>query len=379
MNDTDTRAATVGDTGEVALPREALGARIETEDHVDRGWFTRLVGAYLRKRRQAHVGADAAPAGSTQSEAARRAIRVACIKSTATGALSGTIATAATVLTAETKGVAALVAVPVAAGAVGGEMVLRAMIHIDLTLELADLFEVRFDLDDPRDLWRLYSVAFKTQAHEDDEDPGRDLVHRVMHVDGEEVGERIGAKLVGESIMRNVVPFVGIASSSLTNWIKTKRLGDTVRRYMRYRRALDDAIAQVERECSPFFELLVEGVWFLFIADGRLNPEETAVLANLLRRCDPATRADVERRLVVDELEWLQRLERIPDGMREPFLHALEVAAAVDKSISLPERKLLRLAARALGQPFDAARLDAMMKTFEDIGVLDGSSKSAPR
>ena len=56
---------------------------------------------------------------------------------------------------------------------------------------------------------------------------------------------------------------------------------------------------------------------------------------------------------------------------RGDFFHALEVAATVDKVVSLPERGILRSAARALGRDYDEARITPMVKQFDDVGVLE--------
>lgn len=336
------------------------------------GWYPRLLAWFVQRRYEHGVPAvEPQERARPQSERARRAIRRACVKSMLTGASAGVVSTGATVATAQTEGALALVAAPVAAAAVGGEMIYRAMVHLELTCELADIFEVRFDAKNPDDLWRLFALIFKAEQHRNDDDPGKDLVHRVMHVEGEQVGEAIGAKLLGESVVRNLIPVVGIASSSITNWMLTQRLGDTVRRYMRYQRALGDALAALEKVCGEHFDLFIEGLWFLFSADGRLSHEEAAVLANLLMRCDPIERQAIAARFDEDEIDWIERLSVIPDNVREPFLYAMEVAGAVDKSVSLPERKILRRTARALGLPFDPERAERMMKSLDAVGVLE--------
>ena len=117
-------------------------------------------------------------------------------------------------------------------------------------------------------------------------------------------------------------------------------------------------------------DLLVEGLWFLFVSDGSLSPEETAVIAGLLRKMDPAARDAVQKRFTDDENEWLSRLPILDPDEREPFLHALEVAAAVDKIVSLPEQKILGRAARRLGRDLDMERIDRMVREFETVGVL---------
>jgi uncharacterized tellurite resistance protein B-like protein len=104
-------------------------------------------------------------------------------------------------------------------------------------------------------------------------------------------------------------------------------------------------------------DLALEGMWFIFIADGRLTGIETALLAHLLRRQDAR---DITQRFVSDEADWLERVRKMPEvpELRGAFLHALQVMAAVDGSVAGPESAVLRSAARALGQAVpDAQRV----------------------
>ena len=334
----------------------------------DGGWFVRLAAARLGKHAMRRARVAVRATDGTEADRAQKAIRVACAKCALTGAASGGITTAAEVLTAESEGLSALVTVPAAMLAIGGEMVLRAVVHLDLTCELAEIFGVPFD---ESAFWWLYALAFGTTDHaEGTSDPGRLLVERVLLLKGDDVGARIGSKLLGESVLRNIVPGVSIATSSIASWVMTRRLGDTVRRTMRYHRAFGDAMREAGHRCAAHCGLLAEGLWFLFTADGRLSPEETTVLASLVRSLPPGETVAVMARFVEDDHDWQQRLGQLPDRERDDFLHALEVAATVDMVVSLPERKILRGAARALGRRYDETRIGRMVEQFDEVGVL---------
>ena len=365
---------------------ETLGQEIgvRSEEPKPRGWFTRLAGWYLARRFAKHgaVGARAADhEGSHALDAsardrAQRAITIACVKSAFSGALAGSVSTGATLATAQTEGVLAFAALPVAAAAIGGEMLYRSILHLDLTCDLAEIFGVSYDASHEQDFWRLYALAFGTSEHDEDAeaagDQGKELVREVTHVEGEEVGDKIGHLVLGESIMRNVIPVVGVVSSAITNVVLTRKMGNTVRRYFRYQRAFGDTFSQaIELLHGETRDLLIEGIWFIFTADGKLSPEEAACLAKLVHKLDPVARHAVTHRFVEDELEWTERIGKgVPEDLRDVFLHALEVAAAVDKHMSVPERKILRRAARSLGREFDPARIEQMMADFEERGVL---------
>jgi len=365
--------AEIGLNVSAANLREVLESIGRGEGSTRSGWFTRLVTAYLHYRDARHPSATAMPVSAAPEVArAQQVIRSACIKSAIGGVTSGIVTTGATLLTGEAP-VAAVITLPVAALGIGAEMILRALIHLDMTCDLAAIFGQRFDPHQPLDFWQLYGLAFKTHGHEDEDDgdPGKGLVHRLGEAEVHDIGETIGDTLLGESVLKNIIPFLGIATASVTNWKRTRALGDTVRRYLRYRRAIGDSIEVARDLCEPNLDVLIEGLWFIFIADGRLAPEEATVLAGLLRRLDPPMRHVVEGRFIQDEGAWVERLGALPAEERPALLHALEVGAAVDKKVSLPEQKLLDRAARALGLDLDMGRVEKMIQTFEEVGVLD--------
>lgn len=371
--------------GEVRI--EALGQEmgVQCADEKPRGgWFTRLARWYLARRVTGHDPAHRSPAlDGVATARAERAITIACIKSAVSGALAGSASTGATLITAQTEGLFAFAAVPVAAGAIGGEMLYRSVLHLDLTCDLAEIFGLTYDAAHEEDLWRLYALAFGTADHEDEggesEDPGKELVREVSHVEGEDVGEKIGSMVLGESIMRNVVPVVGIIASAITNVLVTRKMGATVRRYFRYQRAFKDTFDHtVELLHGETLDLLIEGLWFVFTADGKLVPEEAACLGKLVHKLDPIARQAVTHRFIEDEQDWTERLSSVPEELRDVFLHALEVAAAVDKEVGVPERRILRRAAHALNREFDQARVEEMIAEFSERGVLAAKGPARP-
>src|SRR5262249_28134130 len=195
--------------GDIDLP--SLGLRERRQG----SWFTKLVRHYFQR---SVARRNKAPAQVVQARSAPdralSAIRWASVKSAITGAAAGAVSTGATLFTAETEGIGAVVAAPIAALAIGGGGVYPSLARAALTLDLATIFEVEFDADKEDDLWRLYGLIFGTQRHEkDSEDPGQGLVTEVTGAEGEQIGEAIGRQVLGESVMRNIVPFAGIVAS----------------------------------------------------------------------------------------------------------------------------------------------------------------------
>src|SRR5262249_3393438 len=150
------------------------------------------------------------------------------------GLASGAAITGATLITAEAP-TGVFIAVPLAAAGIGGDLFARAIIHVDMACDLAQIFGLRFDPDDPTDLWQLWALVFKTHNQEsDDDDPGKELLKSIGETETSDIGESVGTRLLGESVVKNIVPFVDIVISSAANYRRTRELGDAMRRYLRY-------------------------------------------------------------------------------------------------------------------------------------------------
>ena len=335
-----------------------------------RPWVYRLATSYLHYR-------DAHPehhhVSGSEAERAEGLVRRACVKSALSGATSGLLTTSSAVIIAELGPGGVLLGLPTAVLGILGEMIYRLMVHLDLCCDIADVYGIRFDPDEPHDFWQLMSLAFgkvEDGGEAAESDPGKAFVEKVLDAEAHEVGEEIGDKLLGESVLRNVVPVLGIATSSITNWRRTRHMGDVMRRYLRYRRALHDALAADESLVADHFDLLIEGMWFVFTSDGKLSKEEAGLLARKVQALPKAEQKRVLSAFTGDESAWVRRLSTIPDARRDAFLHAIQVAAAVDKEVTLPEEKLLAKTFHALGRTFDPKVVEKMVHTLEVVGVL---------
>ena len=334
-----------------------------------RGWLQYLVTRRLKRAREkARAKRDAGQFVDVVPDAkARRIIHLACAKAAVTGALSGAAAAGAVVATAETDGIGGVVALPLAVAAVAVEMATRTVLHVDLACELAELFDVR--VQSPADVARLLSVALGSAGADERGDLGQSSIEDAT-IDRESLLEQAAHALVGESVLRNVVPFVGVLSSAVTNVVVTRRLGRRLRRAFRYEHEMIAALRAAESTCGPCMDLVVEGLWFVFTADGCLTAEETLCLAERLDDLDEGTRRRVLERFTADESDWLQRIATVPQNARESFLSILEVAAALDKAFPLPEEKLLRRVAEVFERSFEPARVMRMIDELERTGVL---------
>jgi hypothetical protein len=349
---------------------QAFFALLDDRDMRLGTWFSRLAGLYLERRAQrpSVSAVDLGEAG--RKHAAERIIRRAGWRSSAAGAAAGGVSTGTAVAIAELGAIGALAGIPATVLAIGGEMLYRALIHIEMCCDLGELYGIEFRADDPSDLWRLYALAFES---------GRGVVERprfevqrMMESESKEPSDVISNELLVESVLQNVLPVFGIGASAWRNWKVTLHVGKTVHCYVRFRRNRREAFAAHESAWRAYLELIIESFWHVFTADGRISDEEVAILANYVERLTPDGRTRVLERFVDDEAGWLERLAAVPEADRDVVMHAMEHAATADMRVLPPERKLLERAARQLGRELDMERVRAMVEALSsrDVGQV---------
>jgi hypothetical protein len=322
-------------------------------------WFSRLAASYLAVRERRRGARGARPRGADVECQAERIVRRASWRSSGAGAAAAGVSTGGALLVAELGPGAALAGVPATGLAIVGEMIYRALVHMGMCCDLGELYGVEFRATEPWDLWRLYALAFES-GRGVVEHP-RFEVQRILEHDTKEPSDIISYEILVESVLRNIVPVFGIGASAWRNWRLTQQVGETVHRYVRFRRNRREAFAAHEGAWEAHLDLIVESFWHVFTADGQITDEEVAILANYLERLPGDGHRAALDRFVDEESGWLARLGAVPEEERDLVMHAIEHAATVDMRVLPPERKLLERAARALGRELDMPRVKRMI------------------
>lgn len=316
-------------------------------------WYSKVLGAYVEY--YAHRAKRIDPATVTDDalpELARQLTDRTALWSSLAGATAAGGVTAASVVLANTAFVAAPVVLPLAALGLAGELLLRAVLHLQLTCELAELYGMPFLPGSESELIRVSALALRAEMHETEDDPGRGLVERISRKQQSgTLGKLIATGLVGESLLRNAIPFADVPVSCVRNWQLTQQVGHFVQGYASRRVALDRSVSKLAAQSPASVEVLLQGVWFIFISDGRLTGIETALLSYLMR--EQKTSSELTAHFISDEASWLEQLQHL-DGSQETralFVRALEVAAAVETPVTPAEQTILKRVSELLNVP----------------------------
>ncbi|HEX4355663.1 MAG TPA: hypothetical protein VHZ95_22205, partial [Polyangiales bacterium] len=221
-------------TEEATLKLHGLGALlkklagdISVRDVRTGRWFNKLLSEYVaywesHHADRAHPTLTAAERDQTAENLIEHAARMAALA----GAGSAGLVTIASMTTAETSGFAAPLVLPIAAAGMVCDLIGRSLIHLNLSCEIAELYGVHFPRGHEGELVRIYALASGAEMHETETDPGRGLVERVVRLqETGELGKLVASRMVGETLLRSVIPFADVVTSSVGNWRLTHRVG----------------------------------------------------------------------------------------------------------------------------------------------------------
>ena len=373
---------------DVAKVREA--ARQLGVDNIEDGsWFRRLVAGHIKTyfaKFRPEVWDRVYPGLDTEQRADAQIKKVAR-KAAAAGAVAGLGASSGELLAMLSEGIAAPVGVPAAIFSMVVEAWYTAVAQVDLACDLASIYSVPFDSDDVGEVATLFGLALgvdiKKKKDEErnapDERVHDTLTEKMIELKEGEIASRIGRKLLEEAVMRNLVPFVSIPISARWNYVATKKLGFTVKKYMRYRRALEASFDNLCLTDVALPALLLEGAWLLATVDGDAGHEEILALALVMDKLTHAQRTQVELKtsLEEDEEKWFDELAHAPASMHDTLLNTLFLMAATDRELQPGERRFLRRCGKVLNREVDCALVAQIAHYFasgENVpaGMLSG-------
>jgi hypothetical protein len=343
----------------------------------DGTWFTRIVVAHVKKH-HATIGPDhwdrLYPGLDVEQRAHKQILSVAR-KAAATGVLASAGASTGELLSLFTDGLAAPVGVPAAALSMALEAGYTALLQIDLVCDLASMYGVPFDADDVGEVATLFGLALEVDVKKPSKKEGEDareaptgLTSKLMELEGGDIGTRIGRKMLEDSVVKNIVPLVGLAISARWNYVATRKLAATAKKYIRYRRALTQTLSRLRLTSVTDPAVLVEGAWLLATVDGNAGHEEVMAIALIMDALpeDKRKAIELDKTLGDDEEEWFDDLARVPREMHDALLDVLYLIAATDKELQLSERRFLKRVGKALGRGIEFERVEQICAHLDE-------------
>jgi uncharacterized tellurite resistance protein B-like protein len=322
-------------------------------DKVDAGYF---------QRKYAGLPADAVVQARIDLAARYAGVEGGLSAGAYTGVVAATIGSA---------GGASPVAVPAAATSFVVDLLFVSQLQLKLAYDIAVLYGVPLDLDDPEDLWKLIRIAFVIKGGE----AGRNVVGKGVPALVRPVLQRfysrgtlaaarslpvVGKYLLQRNVVKFSIPAVGVPLSILVNRWSTRSAGAYAVTVFRREAAVVEAARRMTAGGEHRAELLWV-LWMVIKADGLVHEHERLLLTHVTRIL-----RDPESELVaLTELESTVNLQRSKvwallesaAGDLRPLYEAGVEAAAVDGKINANELTVLRRLAGHCSVEYDESAI----------------------
>lgn len=257
-------------------------------------WFTNLLAHSLNtyttkvdweyfQRKYAGVPADAI---------VDQRIKMAARYTALEGGLSAAAYTAAIAATIGTLGGASPATVPAAVATVMVDVAFTTQLQLRLAYDIAVLYRVPLDLDDPDDMWKLVRVAFTIKGGE----VARDGVIKVVPIFVRPIVKRfykgavltagrslpvVGRFLLQRNMIKIGIPLVGVPLSVVLNRYTTLVAGRHASAVFRNEARLIELAARLSsRTRHP--ETLLWTAWLVVKADQKISDDEAALMRHLV-------------------------------------------------------------------------------------------------
>ncbi len=278
------------------------------------------------------------PADGIVDQRIKMAARYAAIE----GGLSASAYTGAVAATIGSVGGASPLTVPAAVATVMVDVVYTSQLQLRLAYDIAVLYRVPLDLDDPDDLWKLIRVAFTIRGGEVASEgvlkviPAlvRPLVKRFYRKGVLQAAKGlpvVGKYLLQRNVIKIGIPLVGVPLSVVLNRYTTLIAGRHARSIFRNEARIIELAGRLTDD-SRHTRLMLWVAWLVINADDAISDDEALLFRHLIRVAEQRHQVvDRELAQVIDmnvDLVW-RRLE-VEQGDLNDVADAARRVAAVD-------------------------------------------------
>lgn len=365
-NEPDT--PTSEETAAVERERDKLRTLVSSFSSTDitsGDWFVKLLtvslDAYTKKTDWAYFQEKyhGVPADAIVDQRIKMAAKYAAIE----GGLSAFAYTGAVAATIGSLGGASPAAIPAAVGTVMVDIAYISQLQLRLAYDIAVLYRVPLDMDDPEDLWKLIRVAFTIKGSELAREGAIKFVPALMRplikrfYAGPVLNAARGLPFVGKFLLqRNVIkigiPLVGIPLAVAMNRWTTFIAGRHARKVFRNEaRVIESAERLVSRTEHP--HLLPWVSWLAVSCDEKISDDESLLMRHLLRLIRDRHEIDDEELAGVVDLdpEDVWRRIKAEGGDLSDVITAARTVISIDGDVNKREQEFLDELERRCRQP----------------------------
>ncbi len=346
-------------------------------DEVNSGkWFVlllqKVVEAYDKNARSDYF-VQKYP-GLPRDEIADKLISVTIRYATVAGGVAGAATTASMITTLTSFGMTAALAV----GTIGAEMFYLARIQMRLVLDLAVLYDLQLDTEDPEDILMIFGYAMGIAPTEM---LGKGVQYATANVTAyavkkyiskgtlkalQDFGKKIGVRILQRSVLKYTVPVVSSVVGSSYNYVSTKSLGQIAKSHIRNRGKVTEELRMLVSRQNSYSIAFPAAAIYMAQIDGEFSDQEKVLYRALLTRMtfDAYEQATFQK-LLKDEKLILEMIAQVEDDeIKHSFVEVIALIAICDGELVDAERDFLIKSAEQLNVPVDINDLERRVEGY---------------
>lgn len=316
--------------------------------------------------------------GLPPDEIADKLISVTVRYATIAGGVTGLTASAGQISSLISGGMSLALMV----GSIGAEMIYLARIQMRLVLDLANVYDLQLDADDPEDILMIFGYALgiapteligkgvqvaaktgTTQAIKKYVSKG--TLKSVQNVSQKLIGKRI----LQRTIIKFVTPLASVVVGSSYNYVTTKSVGAIAKAHLKNRGQVTDELRQLVSRQNTYIIAFPAAAMYMAQVDGEFSAKEKVFYGALLSRMSFEEHFQAEfQKLVASEENILDAIAELEDDeVKNSLIEVMVLMAAYDGKLAEEERKLLINTADYLKVPLDIKEVEARTTDYRII------------
>ena len=315
--------------------------------------------------------------GLPPDEIADILISVTVKYATIAGGVAGAAVTANQIAALSTAGAT----VALMAGSIGAEMIFLARIQMRLVLDIAVLYDLQLNADDPEDILMVFGYALgvvptemvgkglQKAAAAGTQQAIRKYVSKGTLKTIQTFGKRIGMKILQRSIIKYAVPVVSAAVGSTYNYYTTKTIGQISKAHLKSRGKVTEELRTLVSRKNNYHIVFPAAVLFMAQADGKYVAKEKEFYKAVLSRLslDDYEQDDFQK-LLSSEKNILEAILEIEDTtIRDNLVKVMTLMAIYDGVFASEEKELLQKVADKLEVAIDINEVEKQSLEYKII------------
>jgi uncharacterized tellurite resistance protein B-like protein/RNA polymerase subunit RPABC4/transcription elongation factor Spt4 len=314
--------------------------------------------------------------GLPPDEVADKRFSVAVRMATIAGGVAGAAATADQIVTISSVGITTGLLI----STLGAEMIYLVKLQMKLVLDLATVYDMELDPEDPEDILMIFGYALGVAPV--------NLVGRAIYVPTkaltvqavrkyiskgtlkavQDIGRKLGVKILQRTIIKYAVPAASIAVGSSYNYVTTKSIGRIAKAHLKNRGQVTDELrALISRE-QTYTLTFPAAAMYIARLDGEVTTEEMDLFKGMLSRMqfDETEQVDADRLMRANEGTILAAIAELEEQEeKRALIEVLVLMAIADGDLQKQEREFLSRVADQLNISIDLDEVETRAEEFK--------------